>query len=163
MSHSEGSPERVWALMEKIGVAMVVTHDGEADHLRARPMAARPDAAAHAIYFLTDAAAGKDDEVAHNANVCLAFADLKGQKYVSVTGMAHMSNDRARIKQVWSVADKTFWKDAEDPAIRLLTVQPLMAEYWDGPGLAVSLVKMIGAGLMGGDRDFGESKKVALS
>jgi general stress protein 26 len=149
--------------MKEIGVAMVVTHDGHDDRLRARPMAARPDIGENVVFFLTDASAGKDEEVARNENVCLAFADLKGQKYLSLTGAARLSNDREKIRQVWSVADKVFWKDAEDPAIRLLEVAPIVAEYWDGPGLAASLVKMIGAALTGGKRDFGDSKKVAMS
>jgi general stress protein 26 len=163
MSHEPGKSDRVWALMQDIKIAMVVTHDGHGDHLRARPMAARPNADEHAIFFLTDSSAAKDEEVARNANVCLAFADIKGQKFVSVTGAAEVSNDRKRIKEIFSIADKAFWKDAEDPAVRLLTVKPTMAEYWEGPGLVVSFVKMIGAALKGGDPDLGDNKKVELS
>jgi general stress protein 26 len=163
MTHSEGSPERVWSLMQDIKVAMVVTHDGQGDRLRARPMAARPDRQANAVFFLTDANAGKDDEVERNSNVCLAFADIKGQKYVSVTGVAHVSNDRSKIRELWSVVDKAFWKNADDPAVRLMKVEPVVAEYWEGPGLVVSFVKMIGAALTGGERDFGDNKKVELS
>jgi hypothetical protein len=35
MSQPEGKIERVWALMQDIGVAMVVTHNGRGDNLRA--------------------------------------------------------------------------------------------------------------------------------
>ena len=163
MSHSSGRPDRVFALMEEIKVAMVVTHDGHGDRLRARPMAARLIPDDHVIYFLTDSSAAKDEEVARNANVCLAFADIKGQKFVSVTGAAEVSDDRKRISEIWSVADKAFWKDANDPAIRLLTVKPTMAECWEGPGLVVSFVKMIGAALKGGEPELGDNKKVELS
>jgi general stress protein 26 len=163
MSHSEGKPDRVWSLMQDIKVAMVVTHDGHGDRLRTRPMAARPDPEENAIFFLTDESAGKDEEINRNGNVCLAFADIKGQKYVSVTGAARVSNDRAKIKAIFSTADKAFWKDADDPAVRLLRVDPAVAEYWEGPGLVVSIVKMIGAALTGGDRDLGDNKKVAMS
>jgi general stress protein 26 len=163
MAHSEGKPERVWSLMQDVKVAMVVTHDGHGDCLRARPMAARPDPEENAIFFLTDESAAKDEEVNRNSNVCLAFADIKGQKYVSVTGAARVSNDRNKIKAIFSIADKAFWKDANDPAIRLLRVDLSVAEYWEGPGLVVSVVKMIGAALTGGNRDFGDNKKVELS
>ena len=74
-----------------------------------------------------------------------------------------MSNDRNKIRKIWSIADKAFWKDADDPSIRLLEVMPVAAEYWEGPGLVGSLVKMIGAALAGGDPDLGDNKKVVLS
>lgn len=158
----QDAQDRVWSLIKEISIAMVVTHDGHGDHLRARPMAARPSPDDQAIFFLTDANAGKDAEVNRNSNVCLGFADVKRQKYLSVTGQAEISNDRAKIREIWSVADKAFWKDENDPAIRLLRVSPSAAEYWDGPGLVLSTVKMIGAALSGGKPDFGTSKKVEL-
>ncbi|HLH12998.1 MAG TPA: pyridoxamine 5'-phosphate oxidase family protein, partial [Methylovirgula sp.] len=63
---------RIWSLIGEIKVAMVVTH-AEDRALRARPMAARPDAAENVIYFLTDASAAKDEEVRRDDNICLAF------------------------------------------------------------------------------------------
>jgi general stress protein 26 len=163
MSHQDGKADRVWALMKEIGVAMVVTHDGRGDELRARPMAARPDVDENAIYFLTDAAAPKDGEVERNPNICLAFSDLKGQKYLSVTGRAEMSDDRAKIKRFWSTGDKAFWPDADDAAIRLLRVVPEEAEYWEGPGLIVASVRMIASAVTGARPDLGANEKVNLS
>ena len=58
----------------------------------------------NAIYFLTDARRHKDEEIARNPNVNLSFADAGDQKYVSVTGTAVVSNDRAKIKQLFSTA-----------------------------------------------------------
>ena len=63
MSAAETNVNRVWALMKDIGIAQVVTHDGDSETLRARPMAAHPDARDNAIYFLTDADAPKDEAV----------------------------------------------------------------------------------------------------
>jgi general stress protein 26 len=163
MSRPEGKAERVWALVKDIAVAMVVTHNGRGDELRARPMAARPDVDENAIYFLTDAAAPKDGEVERNPNICLAFSDLKGQKYLSVTGRAEMSDDRAKIKRFWSTGDKAFWPDADDAAIRLLRVVPEEAEYWEGPGLIVASVRMIASAVTGARPDLGANEKVNLS
>jgi len=145
----QGSVDQVWSLMEEIRIAMVITHENNGDQLRARPMAAHPAREENAIYFLTDVAAGKISEVNHNDNVCLAFADVKGQKFVSVTGQASVSSDRDKIRQLWSIAEKAFWSDAADPAIRVLRVAPDEAEYWESPGTIVSCVKMIVASLTG--------------
>jgi general stress protein 26 len=163
MSHHVDKVDRVWTLMKEIGVAMVVTHGSRGDRLRARPMAARPDVDGNAIYFLTDAAAPKLGEIDGNNNICLAFSDFKGQKYVSLTGRGEISNDRAKIKQFWAATDQAFWPNADDPAIRLLRVAPEEAEYWEGAGLIVSSVRMIAAAIAGARADLGDNQKVRLS
>ena len=159
----QGSVDHVWSLMEEIKIAMVITHAGDGDDLRARPMAAHPAREENAIYFLTDVAAGKISEVDHNDSVCLAFADVKGQKFVSVTGQASVSSDKDKIRQLWSIAEKAFWSDETDPTIRVLRVAPEDAEYWQSPGTVVSCVKMIVAGLTGDKPHLHDNEKASLS
>lgn len=152
--------DRTWELMKKIGFAMLVTRDG--DKLRARPMAAHVDRDANAIYFLTDARRHKDDEIARNPNVNLSFADAGDQKYVSVTGTAEVSNDRAKIRELFSMPAKAWWDSAEDPNIRVLKVTPDDAEFWDSPGTTISYVKMAAAAVTGTRPDIGTNRKVAI-
>ena len=142
---------------------MLVTHDGHGDHLRARPMAARTVKGEDALYFLTSVETGKDDEVQSNDNVCVAFADSKGQKYVSITGSGQISNDRQKIKDLWSSLDKAWWDNADDPSIRLLRVSPAYGEYWDSPGAVVSYVKMTLAAVTGAKPEMGDNQKVDLA
>ncbi len=163
MSKNEGAADRVWALVDAIKVAMVVTHDSRGDDLRARPMAGHVAREENAIYFLTDAGSGKVGEVKDDGNVCLVFVDTKNQNYVSMTGRAELSNDRVRIAQFWSISDKAFWSDKNDPAIRLLRVEPHEAEYWQGSGALVSVVKMFLARLAVGKPNLHGNKKVMLS
>ena len=158
---AEDEVARVWSLIEDMSIAMVVTHAGGRT-IRARPMAARADRTDNAIYFLTDADAAKDDEIRRDENVCLAFVDTSKQKYLSVTGRGEISNDRAKIKQYWSVFDKAFWNDADDPAIRLLKVQPEQAEYWERAGAVATTVRMIAAQMLGGRPNLGSNEKVDL-
>jgi len=152
--------ERAWELMKKIGFAMLVTHDG--DKLRARPMSAYLERESNVIYFLTDARRHKDEEIARNSGVNLSFANSSDQKYVSVTGTATVSNDRARIRELFSTPAKAWWDSAEDPNIRVLKVVPDEAEYWDAPGTAISYVKMAAAAVTGTRPDIGTNKKVAM-
>jgi general stress protein 26 len=154
--------ERIWKLMEDIGVCMVVTHSGEGDAVRARPMAARPEIEHNAVYFLTDSGAPKDQEIKHNSNVCLAFSDVKGNRYVSVTGTAEVFADADLAERVWSAPDKAFWKDARDPNIRVIRVTPDQGEFWEGPGMITNMIKMIAASASSGRPDLGENKKVAM-
>jgi len=143
MSGSEEDVDRAWGLMRRIGTCMLCTHDGK--EIRSRPMAAHVDRDAHAIYFLIDEAGHKDDEIAREPLVCLAFADLHGQKYVSVTGRAAVSNDRAKIKELWSTPAKAWWRTPDEPSIRVLTVTPNDAQYWDSPGTVMTYVRMLAA------------------
>ena len=152
--------ERTWDLMKKIGFAMLVTRDGE--KLRARPMAAYLDRDSNAIYFLTDARRHKDEEIARSPEVNLSFADAGDQKYVSLSGRALISNDRAKIRELFSTPAKAWWDSAEDPNIRVLKVIPDDAEFWNSPGTVISYVKMVAAAVSNTRPNIGENRKVPL-
>ncbi len=152
--------DRVWELMNEIGFCMLSTRDGT--EIRARPMAAHVVRDEHAIYFLTDAESHKDEEVAREPHVGLAFADTGKHNYVSVTGRATVSNDRKKIRELWSTPARAWWESPDDPSIRVLTIIPNDAQYWDGPGKTVGLIKMLAAALSDSRPDMGDKAKVNL-
>lgn len=152
--------DRAWEMMKKIGFAMLVTRDG--DRLRARPMSACLDRDANAIFFLTDARRHKDEEIARDPHVNLSFADAGSQKYVSITGTAAISNDREKIRQLFSTPAKAWWDSAEDPNIRVLKISPDDAEFWDSPGSIISYVKMAAAAISGTRPNLGNNRKVSM-
>ncbi len=115
---SQDDIAKVWELVDRIGFCMLATQDGR--DIRSRPMSAYTKKHDNAVYFLTDVASHKDDEIARWPNVCLAFADTKGQKYVSVSGSAAVSNDRELIREIWSTPAKAWWESPDDPSIRVL-------------------------------------------
>ncbi|MBB5045430.1 general stress protein 26 [Rhodopseudomonas rhenobacensis] len=157
---NSGDVTHAWDMMKKITFAMLATKDG--DKIRSRPMAAYVEPENNTIYFLTDARRHKDEEIARDHHVNLAFADTGGQKYVSVVGSAVVSNDRAKIRELFTTSAKAWWDSAEDPNIRVLKVTPQEAEYWDSPGTLVSYVKMAVAAVTGGRPDLGDNRKVAI-
>jgi general stress protein 26 len=152
--------DRFWTLLKDIPVAMVVTHDGKGENVRGRPMAPRPAREEGIIYFLTDVDSPKADEIRGNGAICLALADQRRQKYLSVTGHAEVIDDRDRIKQIWSVYDKAFWPDQNDPRIRILRVTPESAEFWEGEGTVVTAVKLVAATVSGARMNLGANQKV---
>jgi general stress protein 26 len=158
--NTERDLDRVWELMKKIEFAMLVTRDGA--KLRARPMSAYLDRDSNAIFFLTDAGRHKDDEIARDSNVNLSFADAAHHKFVSVTGTAAVSNDRAKIRELFSTSAKAWWESADDPNIRVLKIVPDDAEFWDAPGQVVSYVKMATAAMTGKRADLGDNREVAM-
>ncbi|AYD05181.1 pyridoxamine 5'-phosphate oxidase family protein [Neorhizobium sp. NCHU2750] len=160
MAHEDDDLGKVWKLIEKIGFCMLTTQSGS--DLRARPMAAHAEEIENAIYFLTDVASHKDDEIARHPNVCLAFADSKGQKYVSISGTAEVQNDREKIHDLWATPAKAWWDNADDPSIRVLKIIPSYAEYWDRPGTVISYIKMAAAAVSSSRPDMGDSAKVEM-
>lgn len=162
MSNSAEDIDRVWSLIAEIPVAMVVTHSGDGRHMRARPMAVRPAQEQGAIYFLTDVDAPKDFEVEGNDSVCLTLADNARQKYLSISGHAEVIDDRELVKQIWSIYDKVFWRDENDPRIRVLRVTPMSAEAWEGDGTIVTAVKLVAASVSGERMSTHKNEKVGF-
>jgi general stress protein 26 len=160
MNDREKDLDQVWTLMEKIGFCMLATR--ESRDIRSRPMAAHAVRAENSVYFLTDAGSHKDEDIEADPNVCLAFADAGDQKYVSVSGHGEVSNDRAKIKQLWSTPAKAWWKSADDPSIRVLKITPKDAQYWNSPGTVVSYVKMLAAAVSDTRPAIGDSGKVSM-
>ncbi len=76
---SRHDQDRVWELIDSIRFAMLVTHDGDGEELRARPMHAHGRREEDTVYFLTDRRHHKDDEIQINDNICMAFADPDGR------------------------------------------------------------------------------------
>lgn len=157
---AENDNERVWELTKKIPICMLSTWTGE--KLRSRPMDARSRPEDNTIYFLTDARHHKDDEIAKYPEVMLAFADHGANKFLSLSGHAVVSNDRAKIKELWEPTAQAWWKDENDPNIRVLKVTPTEAEFWDGPGKTVAMIKMMVAAATGSRPDIGENRKVSM-
>jgi general stress protein 26 len=161
MTDSTDDQARVWEMMKTIGFCMFTTVEGEA--LRSRPMAAHAEPQDGAIYFLTDADSAKDGDVEARPQVNLAFADAGSHSYVSVSGRARVSNDRAKIKELFNTPAKAWWDSPEDPGIRLLTVTPEDAQYWDSPGRVRAMIRMAAAAAFSNQRpDMGDNAKVAM-
>lgn len=148
----------VWKLAEKIQFTLYTARDG--DGIVQWPLTANVDRDANAIYFLVD---NKGNQYAHldkTPEVTLGFADHP--KYVVVQGEAAISNDRAKIKELFSPFAKAWWDSADDPAIRLLTVIPWRAEYWDSGSSLIASAVMLTAAVTGAKPAVGEHAKVAM-
>jgi general stress protein 26 len=159
---SESDLDRIWEIMEDIAVCMVTTHAGGS--MRSRPMHAIPDRDDGAIYFVTDTRGAKDDEIAAAPDVCLAFADIGDNTYLSITGRAEMIRDLAKAEELWSTEAQAWWpRGPRDPAVRVLRVVPEQAEYWDTRGNSITVaLKLMAARVTGQEPDLGESKKVSV-
>ena len=125
--------DRVWDIIEKVGVCMLTTQF--AGGLRARPIEARPDRDAGLIFFVTDVHSAKEDEIEAAPDVGLVFIDPKDKAYLSITGRARVMRDAAKTKVFWRKTDEFWWPGGPtDSDVCLLRIEPLTAEFvgWTG-------------------------------
>jgi general stress protein 26 len=161
MSRQDDSIERVWDIIEKAGICMLVTRF--AGGLRARPLEARPDRAAGLILFVTDIRSPKEDEIEVEHAVCLVFIDAAEKAYLSITARAEVRRDHAKAAQIWKTTDNAWWNGPDDPNVGVLRVRPLTAELWDGPASkAVAAYEFVKGQLTGEPPNLGENRKVTV-
>jgi general stress protein 26 len=166
--------DKAWKLAEKIRFGLFNTWDGEQQ--RVRPLTAHVDREADAIYFLIGVDGGKTLALATNdaapltlaqqiekfPRVSVAFADPGASDYAVIAGEAVVSNDRAKIAELWTPFAKAWWDGPEDPQIRLVTLHPDNAEIWEGPGKLVSFAVMLAAAATNSKPAVGEHGAVQL-
>lgn len=152
--------DRAWELMKKIQFALFTTWDGSRQ--AQWPLTANPERDEGAVYFLVSNRDGKYDALDEFPAVTLGFADPGGPKYVVVNGNAALTNDRAKIKELWTVFAKAWWDSADDPDIRLLTVTPEQAEIWDSPNKLIATAVMLTAAATGAKPAVGDHGQVRL-
>ena len=131
---------RVWDVIEKARVGMLTTKFGGG--LRARPLEARADRDAGIIWFVTDVRGTKDDEIGADHEIGLVFfIDKSDRAYLSITGRAVVTRDTAKTKEIWKTTDDIWFPGGpDDPNVRLLRIEPVTAELWDGPSSAAVAV-----------------------
>ena len=161
MSRKDGI-DRVWDIIEKVGVCMLTTQF--AGGLRARPLEARPDRDAGLIFFVTDIHSAKEDEIEARPDVGLAFIDPGDNAYLSITARASVTRDAGQTKAAWRKTDEVWWPGGpSDPHVCLLRIEPLTAELWDGPASAVvTAFEFAKARLTGEKPNLGENRKTTV-
>jgi general stress protein 26 len=154
---------RVWDVVENVGICMLATRFRGG--LRARPLEARPDRDRGVIHFLIDVRGAKDDEIAAAPEVCLIFVDPKEKVYLSLSGHAEVVRDIKQIASLWNANQQVWWPGGpRDPNVRLLRVEPELAEFWDGPASpAVVTHEFAKARATGRKPNLGEKRKVRVT
>lgn len=149
-------------MIEGIDFCMLTTIDG--GHLRSRPMSTQEFEFDGDLWFFTSDDTHKVEEIAKDSRVCVAYAEPGNNRYVSVSGHATLSKDRAKIEELWNPAHKAWFPEGlDDPHLALLKVEVNEAEYWDSPSSTlVQIVGFVKAMATGTEMDYGENKKLQL-
>ena len=125
---TQGSTETFWEMIAEFDTCMVTTRDGT--KLRARPMAPRISRERGEILFVTDIRSHKVGEVEGDDQVACTFT--KHGSYVAVSGTASVTQDRARIDEIWDAEIEAWMPQGKDgEGVGVFVIDPSQAEIWD--------------------------------
>lgn len=124
--------DKLKTLIEKFKSAMLVTHCE--NELRSRPMQIAGVEAGCRVWFFTMHESGKVHELETDPRVNLTFQQDR-EIYVSLTGHASLSRDRAKIDELWREPFRVWFPDGkDDPNLAMILIEPQEGEYWDQHG-----------------------------
>lgn len=128
------------------GMLTTVRPDGT---LHTRPMVTRLREPSGDLWFFTTDQAPKTDDVRHDAQVAVAYADSKRNTFASVSGVATIVRDVQIQHQLWTPPLLAWFpKGPDDPDIELLQVRVRSGEYWDAPSSTmIEIIAAVQAGL----------------
>jgi general stress protein 26 len=162
LSGAEGR-EKIAELVKGIHIAMMTTvaKDGS---MSSRPMAVQDKPFDGTLWFLTKVDSEKVGEIAKDQDVTLTFAEPKDSKYIALKGIAAVSQDRAKIKDLWNPMYKAWFpKGEDDPEIAVLSVEISAADYWEASSSKlVMMAKYAVAAATGGKVEIGEAGHVLV-
>jgi general stress protein 26 len=155
--------KKIGELIKGIHIAMMTTvaTDGS---MSSRPMAVQDKPFDGTLWFLTRVDSAKVGEIAKDQDVTLTFAEPKDSKYLALKGIAAVSQDRARIKELWNPMYKAWFpKGEDDPEIAVLSVEISEGDYWEASSSKlVMMAKYAFAAATGGKVEVGEAGHVLV-
>jgi len=152
--------ELVAQIMKETRIA-TLTYVDDAGRLVSTPMGTQDFDDPGTVWFITELDSDKVAAIRQRPQVNVAYSSDAG--WVSLSGTATVSQDRAKLEELWDPSASAFMSgDAQDPNSGLLEISADTAEFWESPGKAAMVVQMV-KGLVSDDRpDLGDSGVVRL-
>jgi len=146
--------------IKDVKFGMFTTTDSEG-RLTSRPLTSQQVDEAGTMWFFVSDQEEFTRHLLNNPSVNVSFADVDDHLYVSVSGRAELTRDRAKMEELWKPSVKAWFPQGlDDPHVTLLKVSMQSAEYWDtGNSKMVTLFAMAKAAVTGKPpTDIGEHK-----
>jgi general stress protein 26 len=162
LTHAE-KIEKLGKLIQDVKVAMMTTVAPNGT-MHSRPMWTQEAEFDGTLWFFTGKSGEKVAHLNANPRVNLGYAKTGDNTYVSVSGTAHLSFDREKMKELWNPFMKAWFEDGlDDPDLALLHVRVESAEYWDNPNSKLyTLISFVKASLTGETAYLGENEEVQV-
>ena len=127
---------KFYALINDIKIAMMTTRRADG-HLESRAMANQKPARGADLWFVTDEGTAKLRDIEYDPHVNLAYYKPGSYEWVSASGIAHLSRDRAIVRELYEPDWKAWFGQegdprhgtADDPRIVLIGIDVHAAVY----------------------------------
>ena len=130
--------KQFYEMVEDIDTAMLTTRRRDG-HLVSRPMANQVAASGADLWFVTSRDTSKLTDLEHDSHVNLSYYKDRTREWVSVSGIAKISTDRRKIRELYRPDWKAWFGDeggqqdgtADDPRIVLIGVDIESATFME--------------------------------
>ena len=164
----ESTMDKLYEQIEDIEIAMMTTRRTDG-HLESRAMATQKRAAGADLWFVSREDTAKLRDLGADPHVNLAYYKDRTREWVSVSGLAKISRDRAKIRELYA-PDWKMWFGEEgdprhgtpdDPRMVLIAVDVHAAVFleMDKPQPVV-LFELVKGWLTGEEPDLGETHRI---
>ena len=160
--------DEFYRLIENIKTAMFTTRR-EDGRLVSRPMATQKRDSIADVWFVTDTESHKLDELEYDPNINLGYFDSGSYEWVSVSGRARVSTDRAEIQRLYQ-PDWRAWfgkiddvRDGgpDDPRLVLILVDAESITYMKQDKAKPMILFEVAKGILtGSPPDLGKVRKL---
>jgi general stress protein 26 len=110
----ENSLQKMYDMIADIKTAMMVTRRPDG-HLVSRAMATQKRAAGADLWFVASEGTGKVEEIGLDPHVNLSYLNSKTMEWISVSGVASLTKDKAVIQQLYEPDWKMWFANNGDP------------------------------------------------
>ena len=161
--------DELYDLIEGIEIAMFTTRRPDG-HLVSRPMATQERIEGADLWFVTNVDTHKLDDLALDPHVNCSYFNNRTREWVSVSGIARVSKNKARIRQLYKEDWKAWFGDEggdrdggpNDPRLALILVEAELATYMKvNKPRPVVLFQVLKGIVTGSKVDIGEVKEIS--
>ena len=140
--------EKLKELAKKASACFFCTAITSGKPVKVRPMSVQKIDDSGNFWFLSADDSYKNEEIDKDNHVQLMFKGSAHSDFLTIYGVATISTDKKKIKELWEPLIKTwFTEGVDDPRITVIKVEPKEGYYWDTKhGNTIAFMKMaIGA------------------
>lgn len=103
----------LYELIEQIETAMMTTRRPDG-HLESRPMANQKSASGADLWFVTSEGTAKIRDLESDPHINLAYYKDRTREWISVSGIATVSRDRQKLRELYAADWKIWFPDQGD-------------------------------------------------
>ena len=106
--------EQLYEMIDEIEVAMMTTRRPDG-HLESRAMATQKRASGADLWFVAAEGTGKLRDIERDPHVNLAYYKDRTREWVSISGLAKVTRDRAKIHELYAEDWRAWFPKGDDP------------------------------------------------